>query len=322
MAAVGGAVALQSPIGERNAERRADAFRITPDPRTARVLSLGHRSTFADLLWLRALPDLAREFRDVEHKRRWLKSVFDVVPDLEPQWLMVYSYGNTYLGFLNRRYDEALSLLERGVCENPQDAELREELAMAYWMYRRDRERTVATLREAVALPGSSSLARAMLTSLLVEERDDVVALGQWAELLDHGNAEVKTRATLEYERTKMKIAVRAAREFQERSGRPPAHADDLRDPALMNERVAQIVLEGLEITPNGRPRSARLEELELADVIRGAEAWCRLHKRDYGRWPTLPELLDNPWGKMPPPPEGRRWHLEDGTVSLVREEG
>ena len=64
LGAIAGAAWLQGDLGEANAERRQNDFRYTPDRDVARVLSMGHRSTMADSLWLRALPDFARQFDD------------------------------------------------------------------------------------------------------------------------------------------------------------------------------------------------------------------------------------------------------------------
>jgi hypothetical protein len=321
------ATLLQGPLGEGNGERRRNDFRYTPDARMARLMSVGHRSTLADALWLRALPDISREFDDIELKRRWLNGVFGVVTDLEPTYYTVYDYGETYLALIDRNADDAVALLDKGIVTfrelettdgrtYPSLTRLLIEQAMTQFLDKKDRERTLELLREAVVRPDCDMLTREMLAKMEVDDRDDIIALRRWLDLSEHPSSAVRTLAERDLEITKRQIALRALREFEEQHGRKPTSLDELAAAGLMEDAVAEIVLPGVELTEDG-PRLPRLEELDLQHTMRAAGYWCRLFQRDNGRWPTLEELLASPLG-IPAAPAGKRWHIDEGKVSVV----
>jgi hypothetical protein len=318
-----GAVALQPTLGESNAERRRSDFRYTPDPRVARIVAGGHRSSAADLLWLRALPDMSREFSDLGLKKRWLEGVFHVATELDPMFFRVYLWGSDYLALIDRDDDAATRLLERGIERNPEVAALHTKLAMEHWKrYERTRDpaeraRAHERLRVAAGLPGCDALSLSMLSSLEIEGRDDWLALAHWAQIFEQGTGQVRALGERELLGTKRRIAQRAMREFEAREGRPPASPDELRDPTLIEERVIDFVLDGMEVAGPGRARYARLEELEFALAVETAEAWSRAYRDEQGRWPALEQVLHNPWGRMPPPPEGLRYEFESGRLRL-----
>jgi hypothetical protein len=323
LAGIGGAAAMQRDIGDANAERRANDFRYTPNPRVMKVVAGAHRSSLADVLWLRALPDMAREFNDRDMKRRWIVGATDVVTDLEPSFGTVYEFGAAHLSApdnKNRNVDAAIALLQKGVRENPQSAGLHIALAMQYFMSKKDKARAIEELEVASELPGCDDLSMAMLASLKVKGHQDVAALGYWEKTLQDTSGK-RARVAVEYEywRTKKLIADRAAHEFRAQRGAAPAKPDDLRDPKLIDTAVIDAVLDGAEIDAAGLVRYARLDELERQKKTMQAEEWCAGFHDQEGRWPTEEEYV-RLFGWPTKAPQGSRWTYADGKVALVRE--
>jgi tetratricopeptide (TPR) repeat protein len=319
---IAGAAALQGPIGETNADRRANDFRYTPDPAVMTVVAGAHKSTLADLLWLRALPDMARPFNDRALKKRWLQGATDVVTDLEPSFGTAYSFGAAHLNIVDKNPDAAIALLTKGIERNPDSAGLHVQLAMVYFEYKKDKAKTIELLDKASTMDGIDSLSLAMLASLKVEDRDDFVALKVWEKNFSAAPNE-SSRTICEYEwwRTKALIANRASREYAKaHDGRPPAKAADIRDAKLMSEHVFDIVLDGLTFDA-GVAHYDKLTELELATRISQAAGVVAAFVDTDGthRVPTEAEFLDV-FGKLPPPPKGQKWKYTDGKLSLVAE--
>lgn len=312
---------LQGPAGENNAERRRNDFRYTPDPRLVRVVAGAQRSSVADALWLRALPDMSREFADPALKARWIDGVIGVVTDLEPQFWTVYDFGQSYLTHLDRRAtgsaDRAIALLEKGIRANPDAAGLYVRLAMVHWKEKKDRAKTVELLRRASQLPGIDDLSLRMLASLEAEGREDLFAIRPWAEIMESPNAELRRVGELNLERVKRQIATRAVREFREKEGRLPAHLDELRGRDLIEPTAIEVVLQGLVLSPEGRITSARLDELEYGEIVQGAERWARSFRDETGRWPGLEDAVGRGLN-LPPPPRGRQWRYEGGKLWMV----
>ena len=315
---VAGAVALRGPLAEANAGRRMPGTSFVPREGLARLLSFGHRSTMADLLWLSAIGDLSRDFSDPQRKRSWLDAVFAAIPELEPTFSTVYSFGATYLTMIDRDPDRAITLLERGVAENPRDLRLAVELAMAWYTSRQDRERTLEILERVVADPRCDAITMGFYTSLLIDSREDYAALAQWVGWLDHSNELVRETAELQLERVKRRIAIRAMDDYATRMGRKPRVPDDLRLPGLMAAEVVETVLAGLRIDMTGRPRFDRCDELEHRNALRGASRWVVQFRSEYGRNPTLDELLHNAWVRLPAPPRGMHYDVKGDEVVLA----
>jgi hypothetical protein len=317
-ACVAGAVALRGPLAEANAGRRMPGTGFVPREGLARLLSFGHRSTTADLLWLSAIGDLSRDFSDPQRKRAWLEAVFAAIPKLEPTFSTVYSFGATYLTMIDNDPDRAIALLEHGVAENPDDIRLAVELAMTWYTSHQDRERTLEVLHRVVADPRCDAITMGFYTSLLIDSREDYAALAQWVGWLDHSNELVRETAELQLERVKRRIAIRAMDDYSARMGRKPLVPDDLRLPGLMAPEVVETVLEGLRIDVAGRPHFGRSEVLEHKNALRGASRWVTQFRFEYGRNPTLDELLHNPWVRLPAPPRDMHYDVKGDEVVLV----
>lgn len=318
---IAGAAALQGPIGETNAVRRANDFRYTPDPNVMAVVAGAHKSTLADLLWLRALPDMSRPFNDRALKKRWLKGATEVVTDLEPSFGTAYTYGAAHLNIVDRNPDAAIELLSKGIERNPDAAGLYVQLAMVYFEYKKDNAKTIELLEKASTMPGIDSLSIAMLAAMKVDAHDDFVAIAYWAKALeDAPNAKARSICEYELARTKSLIAGRAARDYAKaHDGRPPKTADDVRDEKLMSRTVFDVVLEGLQFDATGRAHYDKLTELERTVRIRQADDVTAAFVEGEGRLPTEAEFK-NSFGELPEPPKGQKWKYADGKLSLVAE--
>jgi tetratricopeptide (TPR) repeat protein len=315
--AIAGAALLQGRVGAENAARRANDFRYTPDPRVMRVLAGGDRSACADVMWLSALPDMARPFEDKALKKRWIAAATDVITDLEPTFGTVYGFGAAHLNLVDRNPDAAIALLTKGIENNPDSAGLHVALAMVHYEFKKDKAKAIDLLEKASVMPGIDSLSLAMLASLRVDEHDDFTALAVWAKQLDAAhNAKVRTICEYELWRTKALIANRATREFTTAHGRPPANAEELRDPKLISPQALDLVLQGLTFDANGRPHYERLAELDREQVILKAENYVAGLSSNLGRLPTAEEFFRS-FGELPDPGTGRKWEYADGRLEL-----
>jgi hypothetical protein len=321
---IAGAAALQGPIGESNAARRANDFRYTPDPRVMRVVAGAHASTFADLLWLRALPDMARPFNDRALKKRWIAGATEVITDLEPSFFTVYAFGSAHLNIVDKNPEEAIRLLTKGIEKNPDSAGLYVALAMVHYEFSKDKAagkaKAIELLEKASTMPGVDSLSMAMLASLKVDARDDFTALAVWARNLEQAPNQ-RARVVCEYElwRTKKLIADRAIREFKTKNGRAPASPEEIRDPALIDSKSIDVVLHELTFGPDGLAHYTKLVELDRAKILYQAVDVVAAFREGEGRLPTEEEFLRS-FGKLPDPGAGKKWLYADGKLSLVAE--
>ena len=313
-----GAVALRGPLAAANAGRRLPGTSYVPKPSLARLLSLGHRSTAADLLWLSAIGDLSADFGDPQRKRRWLDTVFDAVGTLEPSFSTVYSFGATFFTIIAPDSDRAIELLEHGVARNPDDVRLETELAMAYYMTRHDRAAALRVLAKVVKDPRCDSITAGFYSSLLVDGREDYAALAQWNAWLDHPDDVVREMAELQIERAKRRIALRAIDDFKLERGRPPRTREELRLPGLMAPEVVDAVVESVWIDVALRPHFDRSDDLERLHQMRAASRWIVKIRAETGRTPTYEELLDSHLFHLTAPPAGQHYEVIGSDLELV----
>ncbi len=317
---IGGAVALRGPLAKANALRRAHQFRYTPDPGLVKLASCGHRSSLADLLWLQAIPDLSAQFADLEHKERWLAGVLDVVTDLEPTFVTVYAYGSAYFDLIKGSPDSTIALLEKGVDRNPESIQLRVKLAMALMTLRGDRAAALEHLEWVMNSPDCDSFTAGYCSSILVDDRQDLVALEYWKEYLDSANEQVVGVAKLYLERTRQGIFMRAWEEFQRVEGRRPFSLEELRDDRFLSPAITDEVLACAILTDDGRLQFPRLVEEEFLRVQQRTKDWCEAYHVEHGEWPTLYQLREESKIPLPRVPEGFELRLENGQLEVVTE--
>ena len=315
--AFGTTLVLRERVGAANAERNLHQFRYTPDPALSKLLAGAHRSTTADMLWLRALPDFSRHFDDLEQKKRWLHGVLDTVTGLEPEFVTAYTYGSAYFELIEKKASAVIDLLKQGVASNPDNIELKVKLAMAYLMHAKDRPKAIEQLQQVVNDPRCDALTAGLCASLLVDEREDIAALSYWVQYLEYDNEDVQEVARLYYERAKKRIFIRAFNEFETKYGRPPQSVDELRGKSLIAEPVEQEVLSAGVISAAGSLEFPDLVELEVRKTFRAAEGWCSLFRDENRRWPTMAEFREKSRIPLPRAPVGQRFVLSEGQLRL-----
>lgn len=321
LAAAASAALMQGELGERNQVRRRSDFRYTPDPKVVRFAAGAHRSSAADLLWLRTLPDMSKEFDDPSAKARWIAAALEAITDLDPHFGTVYDFGQAYLTVIGRSdpkaVERAVALLEKGHRQNPGSAGILVRLAMIHWIERKDREAAIDCLRKAAPLADMDALSMQMLATLESRGRDDMVALGRWIPLIESGTEEMKLRAELNLYAIKLEIARRAVQKFKAKHGRSPESPRELGDPELIQQDAIPLVLEGLRFIDGDRPHYDRAAELNAADVVRAWGRAARQFHADAGRWPTLAELTEG-LQKLPSPAPGKTWRLTKDRLELA----
>jgi hypothetical protein len=127
------AILLVGAVRERlfEAHRRVKEGRdvyFLPPPEQVRLLSLGHRSAMADVLWSHVM--VSQGLHTFE-KRRFenLVLLYDAIYALDPDFRTPYLYADALITFQGNTtpFDEVVKvreILERGVKERPYDAEI------------------------------------------------------------------------------------------------------------------------------------------------------------------------------------------------------
>jgi hypothetical protein len=97
------------------------------------LVTLGHRETFADVAWLRAVQYYGEHRRsDMVFTR--LYHVFDILTTLSPHFVPAYVFGGFALAQEGASFDRAEALMLKGLEENPTSGRLAFELGFLYYV--------------------------------------------------------------------------------------------------------------------------------------------------------------------------------------------
>jgi len=125
LAMVGGVIAYQHSYftGLRGARVFEEKIYL-PDSQKLEIASLGFKNLYADLLWLRAIQAFGGRWQTSGTDMGPIFHYFDVITDLDPQFIEAYKLGNLVIGDEGGDYQRSLDILRKGMTRNPGDWEL------------------------------------------------------------------------------------------------------------------------------------------------------------------------------------------------------
>lgn len=124
-ALITGAVLLQKR--QFSAKRLARPFQeklYLPDSKKLQIAALGFDNFYADLLWLRAIQAFGGKWQTGGGDMTPIFHYFDVVTDLDPQFIEAYKLGNLVIGDEGGDYRRSLDILRKGMARNSDNWEL------------------------------------------------------------------------------------------------------------------------------------------------------------------------------------------------------
>lgn len=140
-----------------------------PKAEYLRPMALGWHNALADVLWFRAISYFGAHYRS-DHTYPWLASMCDLVTDLDPRALHVYRFAGVILPWEANQVDAGIALLKKGLREFPDDWRLHYHLGFHYYFFKNDIDAALASLRDAMALPGADP-ALARLAAVLAQHQ-------------------------------------------------------------------------------------------------------------------------------------------------------
>lgn len=104
---------IQEGIDERR-PKRPSSLLYTPDRRLMKVIAFGHGPTLADLTWVQSTSYVMNEFRAGRSHVAHLFALYDVLTDLDPNFVEAYVMGAIFLSAVAQEPERSLELLEKG----------------------------------------------------------------------------------------------------------------------------------------------------------------------------------------------------------------
>lgn len=262
-----------------SAQQRLDARRdswpttyplmYVPSGQYLQPASLGYRTVLADLLYLWSIQYYGHT-RTLEG-RRWLEHIYDVITDLDPQFIDAYLIGALIMSADMSDPEMALRLLDKGREQNPDEWILPLEAGFTAYMNAEQYDRAARYFEEARRKGGPDFAER--LQAHMLEVRGDLqTAFELWYDVYQEAEAEGDERvAGIAYNHVydlRVKLDFRAIDEALQRfaveRGRPA--------PSLQALARAGYLDPGLLVNPNDTPYEYDPETGELRDPDAGRQ--------------------------------------------------
>ncbi len=155
---------------------RAVELSYLPKGEYLKVAVVGYRQIAADLLWLKAVQNLAGKTQTKEGYLAAYHAV-DVLTDLDPQFVHVYQFTGTILGVWAGLVNESVAILTKGIQHNPTVWELPFFLGYDYYYELHDPTTAAQYFRTASMLPGAPAYLPNLAARMTVEAGDPNAAL-------------------------------------------------------------------------------------------------------------------------------------------------
>ena len=248
-----------------------DHLLYLPSGKLLTAWSLGHNETFADLIYLWSI-QFYGYYRGGERYDKLLQIYDRVVTELDPRFRDAYLLGSLILALEDRRPEDALKLLDKGIRENPDDWMLPFEAGFIAFDSLQDYRRAADYFQISMARPDAHPAVRRFRAAMFDRMGDRRKSLDLWLEILTTADSDyVRSVAqkhvhdlTIEYHVEVLQDAVQA---FRDRTGSYPT---DLR--VLVSERLLQHV----PVDPDGKPYAYDARTGEVRSVSQRALALRR----------------------------------------------
>ena len=238
-----------------------------PSGKTVKRLSLGYYSLLANIYWTRAVQYFGVRHLTGAQRYDLLYPLLDITTDLDPHLIVAYETGSI---FLSQRQpdgagqpDKAVSLVEKGIHENPEYWRLYFTLGFIHYVDRKDYRAAQAAFQKGSEVPGALPWMKIMAARLAEKAYDPTTATYLWKTIMETTHdASVKDTAA------KHLISLRADSDMDELERRTQAYYQRFKSyPLEWSDLVRAGLLRGVPLDPNGVPYRLRLDgKVQTAD--------------------------------------------------------
>lgn len=219
-----------------------------------KALSLEYAPLVADLYWTRVVQYYGEKKRIHDPNLEELWPLLNATTTIDPQLLVVYRFGSTFLSEpIPRgagRPDLAVQLLERGIKENPEYWRFYQDLGNIYYFDVKDYQKAAEAFRTGGEKPGALIWMKSMAAKIAAEGESYETSLMLWRDIYQTAkDAEIKKNAGIHIQLLEAELDCKRidalVDEYTKRVGRKPA-------------RISELVRDGLlprvPIDPVGHP--------------------------------------------------------------------
>jgi tetratricopeptide (TPR) repeat protein len=205
-----------------------------------RRMSLGYTGLMADIYWTRAVQYFGGKHYEGARRYDLLAPFLDITTDLDPQLLVAYEFGATFLGNEGAHQpDKAVALVEKGIRANPQAWRLYYALGFIHYMDRKDYAAAAQVFREGSNLPNAHPWLKTLAAQTALKAGDIETSRMMWTATYDTTQDRMIRQTAVRHLRALQADAdvtelERLVELYRQQKGRMPASFRDLIDAGML----------------------------------------------------------------------------------------
>jgi hypothetical protein len=208
-----------------------------------RVMSLEYAPLMADIYWTRVVQYYGDQHQRQDPNFELLWPLLDLTTTLDPNLLVAYRFGSTFLSEPSPRGAGqpalGIALLERGIQANPEYWRFYEDLGFIYYFELQDYTKASAAFAEGSKHPDSQIWMKIMAAKIAAEGESLQTSIFLWNEVYQSTkDPQVKENALMHLQLLRAEQDCKQldalADEFQKRTGRRPARVSELIQAGLL----------------------------------------------------------------------------------------
>lgn len=213
--------------------------------RLVKTMSLEYSPLLADLYWTRVVQYYGEKKRTHDTNLDELWPLLDATTTIDPQLLIPYRFGSTFLSEAQPRGagrpDLAVKLLERGIKENPEYWRFYQDLGNVYYFDVKDYKKASEAYQTGGQQPGAHIWMKTMAAKIASEGESPETSLFLWRDIYETAkDPEVKKNAGIHIQLLRVELDCKQinllAAEFAKRNGRRATRISELVQAGLLPE--------------------------------------------------------------------------------------
>jgi hypothetical protein len=229
--------------GQRTALHQERDELVLRSGKLVKAMSLEYAPLMADIYWTRVVQYYGDKRAKHDPNFELLWPLLDVTTTLDPNLLVAYRFGSTFLSEPSPRGaghpDLGIELLERGIRANPEYWRFYEDLGFIYYFELKDYAKASAAFAEGSKNPDAQIWMKIMAARIAAEGESLQTSIFLWNEVYQTTkDPQVKENALMHLQllgaQQDCKQLDALADEFQKRTGRRPTRVEELVQAGLL----------------------------------------------------------------------------------------
>ncbi len=272
---------LAIDIERASAIRESDELLLT-SPRMLKLMSFEFAPLLGQIYWTRAVQYYGEQHAAPGRDFTSLWPLLDIATTLDPKLLPAYRFGSMFLSAASPggagRPDQAVTLLQRGIQENPDYWRFYQDLGFIYYMDAKDYPKAAQAFEEGSRKPNAQLWMRVMAAKVAAEGESFETSMFLWRDVYQTAiDPDTKkgalTHLQLLQARQDCKQLDTLGEEYEKRFGHRPSSVNQLLQSGILSAMPADPVGFAYVFDADGKaqlnPRSPLVEKKTFVESVK-----------------------------------------------------